>query len=47
MTALFGALAVYAAWLLAAQVFRDARLQLLAAFIGRRAADGRLTSRGS
>ena len=33
VTALFGALAVYAAWLLAAQVFRDSRLQLLAAFM--------------
>jgi hypothetical protein len=32
-TTLFGALAVYAAWLLAAQVFRDVRLQLLSAFI--------------
>jgi Predicted membrane protein (DUF2142) len=33
VTTLFGALAVYAAWLLAAQVFRDVRLQLLSAFI--------------
>jgi Dolichyl-phosphate-mannose-protein mannosyltransferase len=33
VTAAFGALAVYAAWLLAAQVFRDVRLQLLSAFI--------------
>ena len=33
VTALFGTLAVYAAWLLAAQVFRDSRLQLLAAFM--------------
>jgi Predicted membrane protein (DUF2142) len=33
VTTLFGALTVYAAWLLAAQVFRDVRLQLLSAFI--------------
>jgi 4-amino-4-deoxy-L-arabinose transferase-like glycosyltransferase len=33
LTAVFGALAVYAAWLLAAQVFRNPRLQLLTAFI--------------
>ena len=32
-TTLFGALAVYGAWLLAAQVFRDVRLQLLAGFL--------------
>jgi hypothetical protein len=33
LTALFGVLAVYGGWLLAAQVFRDVRLQLLAAFL--------------
>jgi 4-amino-4-deoxy-L-arabinose transferase-like glycosyltransferase len=33
VTAIFGALFVYAAWLLAAQVFRDRRLQLLGAFL--------------
>ena len=33
LTALFGVLAVYAAWLLAAQVLRNTRLQLLAAFL--------------
>ena len=33
VTALFGVLAIYAAWLLAAQVLRDSRLQLLAAFM--------------
>jgi 4-amino-4-deoxy-L-arabinose transferase-like glycosyltransferase len=33
VTTLFGALAVYAAWLLASQAFRDVRLQLLSAFI--------------
>jgi hypothetical protein len=33
LSALFGALAVYFAWLLAAQVFRGERLQLLAAFV--------------
>jgi 4-amino-4-deoxy-L-arabinose transferase-like glycosyltransferase len=33
LTAAFGGLAVYAAWLLAAQVFASQRLQLLAAFL--------------
>lgn len=33
LTAVFGVLAVYAAWLLAAQVFGDTRLQLLAGFL--------------